>query len=365
MPGRSCPKCQVGLRTLGIEGVAVDLCPACRGIWFDRGELEAATGATLPLRPDQEVLHRATRTRYVCPRCKVSLYERPFLSGSGIKIDECPGCAGIWLDRGEFSAIKYLLKSKGRELRREGCTRKEARQEVGHYVDGDSAGLAIFQYLTGLPVEADVPQTVFSPAVTTLIGINVIVLLLTILSGNFEGWVKVLGAIPAQISSFSRLHTLFTSMFMHGGLLHLFGNMYFLWVTGDNLEERFGPIRFLGFYLLAGLVADFAQVMSNPSSQIPTVGASGAISGMMGAYMVLFPKNRFLMRWLVYFRPVQFEWPAYAYFLFWMALQVLYASLGVGGVGWFAHSGGFACGVAVALAVRLGGARQVGGHENE
>ena len=145
--------------------------------------------------------------------------------------------------------------------------------------------------------------------------------------------------------------TLFTSMFMHGGLLHLGGNMLFLWIFGDNVEHRVGHALYLVFYLVAGIIASFAQILVNTGSVIPTLGASGAISGVLGAYLVMFPTNRvtvFLFRFLV---PV----PAIVAIGLWGVLQVvsgLAAPAETGGVAYMAHIGGLVAGIAAGLLFR-------------
>jgi membrane associated rhomboid family serine protease len=145
--------------------------------------------------------------------------------------------------------------------------------------------------------------------------------------------------------------TLLSSMFMHGSWLHLGGNMLFLWIFGDNVEHRAGPIIYLPVYLLAGIVGSLAQILSDPASPIPSLGASGAISGVLGAYLVLYPRNRvtvFLFRFLV-------QVPALVAIGMWIALQV-FSSLadptGTGGVAYLAHIGGFATGVLAGLLLR-------------
>ena len=145
--------------------------------------------------------------------------------------------------------------------------------------------------------------------------------------------------------------TLLSSMFMHASWLHLGGNMLFLWIFGDNVEHRGGPLLYLVAYLVAGLVGSAAQILSDPSSPIPSLGASGAISGVLGAYIVLYPRNRvtaFVFRFLV-------QIPALAAIGMWIAIQVL-SSLadptGTGGVAYLAHIGGFSTGVLVGLLLR-------------
>jgi membrane associated rhomboid family serine protease len=174
------------------------------------------------------------------------------------------------------------------------------------------------------------------------------------------------GAIPRELSSFetlpvlaqecpggkSFLVSLFTSMFLHGGFLHIAGNMLYLWVFGNNVEDRMGPIPFLLFYLTAGVVAAYAQVLPDPDSLTPLVGASGAIAGALGAYLVMFPHARVLTLVPIIFFLQLMELPALIVLGFWFVLQALQ---GVGslqaetGVAWFAHIGGFVFGAAIAL----------------
>lgn len=149
--------------------------------------------------------------------------------------------------------------------------------------------------------------------------------------------------------------TLFTSMFMHGGWLHLGGNMLFLFVFGDNVERYLGSLRYVAFYVVSGLAAAFAQILTDPSSVIPTLGASGAISGVLAAYLLYFPRNR--VRVLVGMRYVT-EVPALMMIGLWILLQLVsgFGAIAVteqtGGVAYWAHIGGFAAGLALAFVLR-------------
>jgi membrane associated rhomboid family serine protease len=142
-----------------------------------------------------------------------------------------------------------------------------------------------------------------------------------------------------------------TTMFLHGGWLHIIGNMWFLWIFGDNVEDRMGPLRFLGFYLLCGVAAGFVHVITNPVSRVPAVGASGAIAGVMAAYLVLFPRARILAVFPIFFWPIFFEVPALLYLPFWFLMQFFIGATAitgppeVGGVAWSAHVGGFVTGL--------------------
>lgn len=127
----------------------------------------------------------------------------------------------------------------------------------------------------------------------TLIAVNVLVFFMFLSGPHAEFWIERYALIPAQLFvNPTTWLTIFTSMFLHGGLFHLLGNMWALYIFGDNVEDRMGPVRFLIFYLLCGAAAALVHVLMNPGSMIPTVGASGAISGVMGAYLVLFPFAR-------------------------------------------------------------------------
>jgi membrane associated rhomboid family serine protease len=163
--------------------------------------------------------------------------------------------------------------------------------------------------------------------------------------------------------------TLITSQFLHGGWLHLLGNMLYLWIFGNNVEDRLGRLRFLVFYLVGGVVAGLAQVAIAPGSPIPTIGASGAIAATLGAYLVLFPRARITSLVFLGFFYQLIDVPAIIVLVFWFVLQLVdgIASLGVtdagGGVAFFAHIGGFVFGVVVGLIARAAGGRrrQIGG----
>ena len=144
---------------------------------------------------------------------------------------------------------------------------------------------------------------------------------------------------------------IFTSMFLHGSWMHLIGNMWFLWVFGDNIEDSMGRVRYAIFYLVCGVAAAMTQVLLNPSSVIPMVGASGAISGVMGAYLVLYPRVRVYALVILGFFFTSIALPAWTMLVYWAAIQLvsgvfgLFASESTGGVAFWAHVGGFLAGV--------------------
>ena len=178
------------------------------------------------------------------------------------------------------------------------------------------------------------------------------------------------GAVPADISRAieagdylgQAIIGMFTSMFLHGGWLHLLGNMLFLWIFGNNVEDRLGSIPYLLFYLVGGIAAALTQVVIDPRSTVPLVGASGAIAAALGAYIVLFPGARILSLVFLGFFYQLLEVPALIVLGFWFVLQLVsgFGALGAdtaqGGVAFFAHIGGFVTGVVVGLLLRLLGA---------
>lgn len=190
------------------------------------------------------------------------------------------------------------------------------------------------------------------------IAINVLVFIFqaTLPQAQLEAFIFDYGSIPYETVKGQDLLTLVTSMFLHGGWMHLIGNMLFLWVFADNIESTVGSARFLVFYLLGGLAAHAAHIYFNWNSTIPTVGASGAISAVMGAYLVMFPVSRVKVLVLLF----TFRVPAILFLGFWIWQQWLNgtATLNVptaesSGVAWWAHIGGFVFGILAGLYFRL------------
>ncbi len=192
-----------------------------------------------------------------------------------------------------------------------------------------------------------------------LILANVLVFLFeaSLSTRQFNAVSRAYGLVPARLLAApgpGQVLTIFSSMFLHGGWLHVISNMWVLYIFGDNVEDRLGHTRYLLFYLLAGLAAALAHVLVNPGSTVPTVGASGAISGIMGAYLLLFPRARVLTLLPGIVVPWFVELPALVFVGFWFVLQLFSGlfALGAtgsvdiyGGVAWWAHVGGFLAGV--------------------
>jgi len=192
-----------------------------------------------------------------------------------------------------------------------------------------------------------------------LIVTNVMVFLYTVSLDPFSRnhFILEYGMIPARL----QLIDLFTSMFLHGGWLHLIGNMWFLWIYGDNGEDGLGHGKYLLYYILCGLAASLGQYVLNMDSRVPTVGASGAIAGVMGAYLVKFPHARIVTLVPVFIFFTTFEIPAVLILVYWFVIQffsgvgsIATSQASQGGVAWFAHVAGFLAGAALVLIMGKG-----------
>jgi membrane associated rhomboid family serine protease len=235
-----------------------------------------------------------------------------------------------------------------------------------------------------IPLKDDVPSRALPFVTVGLIGLNVLAFLYQMSlgidsrgpdAGAAEAFVSEFGVIPCRLTqscpdTLLRAAddfphpwvTVFTSMFMHGGLLHVGGNMLYLWIFGDNVEDSLGHGRFLLFYLLSGVAAATAQTITSPTSTIPMIGASGAVSGVLGAYLLLFPYATILTLMIFGFFIRSVRIPAVIVLGFWIVLQLINGWLTVsasamgrgesGGVAWFAHIGGFLAGMLLLLLFR-------------
>ena len=201
------------------------------------------------------------------------------------------------------------------------------------------------------PYRDDNPRVLYPYVTFSIIGLNIAIFLgqFLIIDGNHQlsrELVFTFGFIPADFNPL----TIFTSMFMHGGIAHIIGNMWFLYIFGDNIESILGHVKYFIFYLACGLGAALIQFFVDPGSQIPMVGASGAIAGILGAYMIRFPKARVHVLAIIIVFITTFVVPAQIVLGLWFLMQLSngLGSLGVnttGGVAWFAHIGGFITGV--------------------
>jgi len=191
-----------------------------------------------------------------------------------------------------------------------------------------------------------------------LIGICILVYLFELTRGaGLDRLLYTYGLVPARYSvprlaayftPGQQVFAFFSFMFLHGGFWHLLGNMWFLYIFGDNIEDRLGPLRYLVFYLLCGITSGLTHLLSNLHANIPTIGASGAIAGVMGAYLILYPRSKILTLIPILFIPYFIEIPAFFFLGIWLLFQLISAAgshADISGIAWWAHIGGFACGI--------------------
>jgi membrane associated rhomboid family serine protease len=216
-----------------------------------------------------------------------------------------------------------------------------------------------------IPLKDSIKSRSLPILVFGLLFVNAVVFLFELtLQNNLEGFINLYGFVPkrfffysADYTSFfslSRFLPIFTSMFLHGGFIHFLGNMLFLWVFADNVEDFFGKIRFLILYFSSGAFACLVQGLTSVKSPVPMIGASGAIAGVLGSYFVLFPYSRIYTLIPIFIFPLFVEIPAPIFLIYWFFIQFFNGSLALAGAVWtgvafWAHIAGFLCGVLFAL----------------
>jgi membrane associated rhomboid family serine protease len=209
------------------------------------------------------------------------------------------------------------------------------------------------------PIKDSVPSRSVPVVTRTLILINVLVFFFELMlpPESLEQLVYLFGLVPARFAHpdwaaaigfpIDNYWPILTHQFLHGGWLHIIANMWTLWIFGDNVEDRMGPGRFAIFYLLCGSIAGLTHMLTNPDSTVPSVGASGAIAGVLGAYLLFFPTARLVVMIPILFFPFFFKLPAVLYLGLWFLIQLFSGTAGlagpaqVGGIAWWAHIGGF------------------------
>lgn len=208
-----------------------------------------------------------------------------------------------------------------------------------------------------IPLRDENPTKTIPFVTIAIIIINILVFIYELrLAGHLTDKIAQFAVIPYNITHLTKtldLLTLVTSLFFHAGLAHIFGNMLYFWVFGNNIEDRLGHIRFFFFYIICGIVATFGHILAAPNSRIPVIGASGAISAVLGAYLVLYPRTKVLVLIPLFFiwRIARIE--AWWFLVFWIILQFFYGTAtaalmhesGEAGVAWFAHIAGFFAGI--------------------
>lgn len=315
--------------------VQIDACPACFGAWFDAGELDVLAGKLegieSVLDPDGRPSSRG------CPLGHGRMQQHVLPGVVRTPVDRCTTCKGVWLDGAERRKLATASTREGQGTRTQRWLERGAIWAV--------------QVLTRVPIEVENP----------LRGTPVVVYLLLAVLFAFYGAQALeqidtyhYGLVPGRLRARGDWDTLFSYMFLHGSWGHLLGNLYFLYTFGDNVEHLFGRIRFALFFVATGVLAGLIHHIITHKTATPIVGASGAIAGVLAAYLWAFPQQR--LHWLLLWFPVKI--PVWVFLGVWVAFHVVMGVFGSGKgveeVAWFAHLGGFAVGFAVTpLMLRL------------
>ncbi len=366
-----CPVCSCRLRRVRSKNTIVDICSNCSGVWFDSGELqvflrdliksqEISPVPTRLFKPREvEVIDQSATESRICPKCSFVMKTFNYAYDSNVFVDKCPECEGIWTDAGEVKQIARHLKEDPHASvvaqdivkQQQSLNDLEEWADLGDKLSGRAGVWVWYMPKIIIPLGDDNERTKF-PVLTLSIIILCIATFLVQLFGvsDLDAFVNRFGFVPKNFWSIG----LITSMFLHGGFFHLLGNMYFLWIFGDNVEERFGNWGYLLFYLTAGIAACFSHTLFYMGSSVPMIGASGAISGIMGAYVIFYPKAR--LRLFCICRVVSI--PACAYLTIWFLFQLLYGAISLSydavyGVAWLAHIGGFIFGILIAYFIKI------------
>ncbi len=361
-----CPVCSNSLRQIRYKSVHIDICPKCKGIWFDSGEflqIVQSVKESNEISPEKvelfekrnvQVLDNIDEKDRFCPRCDSTLHKFNYSYDSNVFLDKCSECGGIWADADEVRRVASYLKSDPKAIAI-GKGLAEKAQKVEDWRDlsqfgSELSGRIRIGYLLFLPKIivplSDDAQRKRIPIVT----ISIIASCVLVFSGQVffvsepNDFVQEFGFISGDFLSVG----LISSMFLHGGVFHLLWNMFYLWLFGDNVEDRFNHFGYFVFYLLCGIIASVIYSVFNWGSTIPAIGASGAVSGVMGAYCVFYPAARIKIFFV--YRVVHL--PAVLFLVGWFLFQLIMGFLSkvviASEIAWFAHIGGFAFGVTVA-----------------
>jgi membrane associated rhomboid family serine protease/Zn-finger nucleic acid-binding protein len=332
---RPCPRCTFPLTPYKHEGDELDHCQRCDGSFLDHGVAAQTYGPEMnpEFWKQNFVTKLPTKSKLLCPRCRDPLDAYVLkLDASDLEIDECTKCHGMWFDKNEGFHLRKLMQDS--VLHAEVMTDRK----------GTIKGY-LFQVLTQFPVEVwnpvrHRPWLVYS----LLAGLTAIFIIQLINMESLLIHYRELMMVPADIIAGEHLWTIVTAGFLHADWMHLIGNLWMLWIFGDNVEDRLRKKHFVFLYMAALLAGNLAHLLSAWGDQAPLLGASGAISGLLGAYLVLFPRVKVWAMIIVIRIKISILW----YVAIWIGFQVVMVFMGSGGVAWFAHFGGFLCGAGYA-----------------
>jgi membrane associated rhomboid family serine protease len=316
----------------------VDKCQKCNGIWLELGELDSALSIADndndQVSLEESLGDKLGKSKRHCHICNQTMTRYHLMSGFEVEIDTCSSCSGVWLDSEELEKVTHSPAIANALLELDKPIQKRTW---------------LFQFLSQMPVEYNLKPKVTPWATYSLVLLNFLIFISYSLGLLGESFAYHHFALHSnQVSHWHQLWTLLTHMYMHGGVMHLIGNMYFLYIIGDNLEESLGRGKFILYYTLCGLVAAAAQIIADPNSIIPMVGASGAIAGLFGMYLLWFRHASLTLMIVIYQKKVS----PLIFFAIWLVINIVglyFAGESDGGVAYWAHIGGFIAGIIIGL----------------
>jgi membrane associated rhomboid family serine protease/Zn-finger nucleic acid-binding protein len=326
------------------EGVELDHCRNCGGTFLDPGEGGQLFGAAMW--DESWIASESTvqlgQVDLLCPNDSRPMNRLEISDGREmIRVETCETCGGVWLDSGEGIMLREALLRAGQDLHRRPESQKGLRGVTTY----------LFQLLSGFPLEVWNPVRNFPAATVSLLASLTFIFMLQILLPEWVGerLLLAMAMFPEEIRQGTALWTLITSTFLHINLLHLASNLFFLYTFGDNVEEALGSTRFFIVYGAAALAGSLLQALLQPVPAWPVIGASGAVSGLLGAYLILFRHIK-LYQVLMFIR-VRMNVLVYA--ALWFGFNLILATDPETNVGVFAHMGGFLMGLALGWMYRL------------
>jgi membrane associated rhomboid family serine protease/Zn-finger nucleic acid-binding protein len=340
--GRYCARCTYPMTALPVGHVWVDHCNRCGGSFFDWGEAAAALGQDAdPTKWRPEAIARPPHvSRLPCPVGHGPMWSHLLrYEDKQVEVDTCGHCYGLWLDAHEAYALQAIT----------GAVKTEHQRPGARFGTAGIVGAYLLQLVTAIPIEAHNPvkrKPVLVHGLVAILSVLFVLELVLIGAGREEVFMQF--AFVSRAFESGHVYNVLTYAFLHGSIPHLLGNLYFLWIFGDNVEDFLGRKRFTWLYLGTAVIAGLAHWLGNLGSDQAMVGASGAIAGLMGAYFVLFPRVKV---WVVIFF-IPFKLRAIWYLLIWVGLQFLIMLDPKSNVAWLAHVGGFVGGLGMAYLLK-------------
>ena len=356
---------------LGKEGENVEgfgfFCGFCGGGFFPDGSFGAylnwkiKSDPTVPV-PEIDLSKRVigvseiTEKEIECPACRQKMKKVNYKNDSNIIMDRCENCNSMWVKKdrlmpaASFFKGNPLMREMAESFGAEVASNTRARSELDNFRKKSWNPLLCFLVPSFIPLREVERGNRFTKACTSIIVINILVFFMQVFGvDNAIDMIRHFAFIPQRVLEGSSVYTVFTSLFVHKNLSHIIGNLWMLYIFGNNLETKLGALRFIMFYLLFGVTANAVSYLFTSNDNLLHFGASGAIAGVMGAYFIFFPKNRIY----THFFGKTFSIPAYYFLVIWIIYQVVFAVADTGGgIDWLAHVGGFFTGVITALVIK-------------